>query len=334
MPRRWTAEQVLAVVGGYRESCVLAAAAELEVFDALKDQPLSASEMAARRQADARGVTVLLDALVALGLLEKHGDRYSLPEGLVPYLTCAGSDTVLAMAQHQANCLRRWARLAEVVKTGKPAERRPSIRGEAADLASFIGAMDNISVPVAARLVADIGPPSFGHLLDVGGASGTWTIAFLRAVPDAMATIFDLPSVIPMAERRIAAAELSSRVKFVAGDFESDPLPAGADLAWVSAIIHQNSREQNRRLFAGVFKALAGGGRVLIRDLVMEESRTAPIAGALFAVNMLVGTERGGTFTFEEIREDLGAAGFTDAAILRRTDAMDSVVGARKPAAP
>ena len=87
-------------------------------------------------------------------------------------------------------------------------------------------------------------------------------------------------------------------------------LPAGADLAWVSAIVHQNSRAQNRALFAKVFAALAPGGRIAIRDILMEEDRTRPVAGALFAVNMLVATEGGGTFTFAELREDLEAAGF------------------------
>lgn len=235
------------------------------------------------------------------------------------------------MAQHQANCLRNWAQLARVVKTGRPAERRPSVRGMAGDREAFIGAMHSVSVPNADRVVRGLQPLRFRHVLDVGGASGTWTIAFLRACPMARATLFDLPRVIPLARRRLNAAGLGSRVRLVGGDFMSDPLPSGADLAWVSAIVHQNSRGQNRILFSKVFQALVPGGRIAIRDVLMDESRTQPIAGALFAVNMLVATEGGGTFTFTELREDLEAAGFTRAVILRQDQAMNSVVGAMKP---
>jgi len=118
----------------------------------------------------------------------------------------------------------------------------------------------------------------------------------------------------------------------VPGNFYTDALPAGADLAWVSAIVHQNSRQQNRALFGKVFAALVPGGRILIRDFVMDDTRTEPAAGAFFAVNMLVGTPGGGTFTFGELRDDLAAAGFVEVTLLRRGDGMDSIVGATKSA--
>jgi len=140
------------------------------------------------------------------------------------------------MAQHQANCLLLWAQLASVVKTGLPARRVPSVRGQAGDQAAFIGALHSISAPNASRVIQAVQPLQFNHLLDLGGASGTWTMAFLRACPTAQATLFDLPEVIPLARQRFARAGLTNRVQLVAGDFTADPLPAGADLAWVSAI--------------------------------------------------------------------------------------------------
>jgi predicted O-methyltransferase YrrM len=193
--------------------------------------------------------------------------------------------------------------------------------------------MHNISAPNADQVIRAVRPLQFRHLLDIGGASGTWTIAFLRVCPSARATLFDLPQVIPMARRRLAAAGLDRRVKLVAGDFGTDALPPGADLAWVSAIVHQNSRAQNRALFSKVFAALAVGGRVAIRDILMEEDRTRPVAGALFAVNMLAATEGGGTFTLAELREDLAAAGFAETALMRHDEAMNAIVVARKPGA-
>jgi precorrin-6B methylase 2 len=234
------------------------------------------------------------------------------------------------MVQHQANCLRRWARLAETVRTGVPPERAPSVRGQAKDRAAFIEAMDVANRDAAPGLVRELASVPFTHLLDVGGASGTWTIAWLTENPAARATLFDLEPVIPQARERLGAAGLLDRVTLVAGDFYTDPLPAGADLAWISAIVHQNSRAQNRELFGKVHAALVPGGRILIRDIVMDPTRTGPVGGALFAVNMLTATAGGGTFTRAELAEDLEAAGFREAAQIREDDRMNAVVSARR----
>jgi len=329
----WTADNLLELTRGFQATAVFAAAADLDLFNSLAAGPLTAPALARKLAGDARGLAILLDALTALGLLSKEGDRYSLCPGTEAYLTSGGARSILAMAQHQANCLRRWVQLARVIKSGQPAERVPSVRGEQGDQEAFIGAMDNISAPVADEVIRGVQPLAFEHLLDVGGASGTWTLAFLRACPSARATLFDLPEVIPLARKRLAAAGMAGRVTLVAGDFMTDPLPAGADLAWVSAIIHQNSRRQNRQLFTRVFQALAPTGRIVIRDLLMDATRTRPVAGALFAVNMLVATEGGGTFTFDELREDLEASGFVGAAVLRHDEGMNALVAATKPGA-
>ena len=106
-------------------------------------------------------------------------------------------------------------------------------------------------------------------------------------------------------------------------------LPGGADFAWVSAICHQHSRQHNRELFAKVYQALVPGGRIAIRDIVMEPCRTQPRDGALFAINMLVNTETGGTFTFEEYAEDLRAAGLRESAVAG--EARGDELGGRGP---
>ncbi len=328
-PKQWTADEILDLARGFQPACVLAAAADLDLFDAVGTDSLTADAIAARLHCNKRGITILLDALVALQMLNKRSTRYSAPASIAKLLAQDESDSVLAMAQHQANCLRRWDQLAKVIKTGKPAQRIPSIRGKQEDTASFIGAMHAISARVAAKVVRDIQPKPYHRLLDVGRASGTWTIAFLHANRSGNATIFDLPPVIRLAETRLTEVGLRRRVNLVTGNFYTDQLPKGCDLAWVSAIVHQNSRHQNRMLFRKVHRALDHGGRIAIRDVLMEESRTAPISGALFAVNMLVGTEGGGTLTFEELRDDLKAAGFDGARVVRHDEGMNSVIVAR-----
>lgn len=330
MRTTWTADRVLDLAKCYRDACVLAGAVELDIFDAIGRDRLPPERVAQRTRCDVRALTVLLDALAALGLLGKKRGRYSVPRDVAAALTGDEPPSVLAMCQHHANCLRRWAQLARVVRTGQPAPRAASIRGAAKDRAAFIGGMHALNVRLAPALVRKLRLPGFRHLLDVGGGSGIWTMALLDANPCATATLFDLPPVIPMARRRLRAAGFTDRVRFVAGDFERDRLPRGADLAWVSAIVHQNSRAQNRALFRNVQQALVPGGWIAIRDVIMDRTRTSPTAGALFAVNMLVATSGGGTYTWPELCEDLRRAGFGAARRLRRGTGNDSVLLARR----
>jgi len=330
MARNWTAEEVEGVARSFQPACVLVAGADLDVFSRLDGRAMTASALACEIKSDLRATTIVLDGLVALELLAKQGGNYSVPADVGRLLSEKSNDNVLPMIRHLGNCLRRWAQLSSVTQTGRPAERTASIRGQAADQAAFIGAMHKFSDPVAAEVVSRLQPLEFGCLLDIGGASGTWTIAFLQAVPQAEATIFDLPSVIPMARQRIADAGLDDRVNLVGGDFYTDGLPEGADLAWLGAICHQNSREQNRVLFSRIHGALKDGGSVIIRDVVMDPSHTSPPGGALFAVNMLVATEGGGTYTFDEYREDLCEAGFENAELVHRDEFMNSLIRAKK----
>lgn len=330
MAKSWNVDRLLETVRGFQAACVIAAAAELDVFSSLSGEPASADVLAGRIGSDPRATAILLDALAALELLAKQGDTYRVPPEVADMLTETSPTNVLSAVRHQANCLRRWAQLARVVKTGLPAERPPSIRGEAGDCEAFIGAMDNFAASVAPQLIERLSPLTFQRLLDIGGASGTWTIAFLRAVPDATAVLFDLPQVIPLARQRLTRAGLIDRVTLVPGDFYTDPLPGGADFTWLSAIVHQNSRQENRDLYAKIHAALTAGGVLAIRDVVMDALHTQPVGGALFAVNMLVATKGGGTFTFDELREDLTSAGFSNIRLAHRDEYMNSLIVARK----
>jgi len=330
MARRWTADKILNMVRAFQPASVLAAAAELDIFSALAAHPMTAKSLSAKLRTNLRATTILLDALTALRFLTKSSGKYIVPLDATQMLTEESPDNILPAILHQANGLRRWSQLARITQTGKPAKCKPSIRGRAADEAAFIGAMDNFSAPFADRIVRKLLPLKFRHLLDVGGGPGTWTIAFLHSVPKAKATLFDLPTVIPLAKKRIAKAGLTKRVTVVASDYYRDELPAGADFAWLSAIAHQNSREQNRSLFAKIYSSLQDNGVLVIRDVVMDSSRTSPVAGAMFAVTMLVATEAGGTYTFDEFREDLTQTGFTKVKLVHRDQGMNSLIQATK----
>jgi ubiquinone/menaquinone biosynthesis C-methylase UbiE len=191
--------------------------------------------------------------------------------------------------------------------------------------------MHAIGAPLAKQIVSAVDAGSSRALLDVGCGSGTYSIAFLRAVPEMRATLFDLPEVIEMARERLRDEGLLDRATLVEGSFYLQEFPSGHDLALISAIIHSNSPEENLDLYRKVFRSLKPGGRILVRDHVMSPDRTYPRDGTVFAINMLVGTSGGGTYTYEEIEAGLSQSGFIRINLLKRGEHMDAVVEGYKP---
>jgi len=326
-----SAEEILKLARNFMESRILLSGAELNLFTTLSQEALTAKQVSHKTGYDLRALTILLDALAAMGLLSKQHDTYHCAPSLTPFLSGNCPSSVLPMVLHAAHLWLRWSCLTHVVQgTGDgESESRPSRKAH--ELRAFIGAMHVVAQPLAQAIVAALNPGSAKTLLDVGGASGTYTIAFLHAVPEMRATLFDTPDVVEMARERLTAAGMLKRVNLVSGDFYQDEFPNGHDLAFVSAIIHQNSREQNVELYHKIFRSLNREGRIVIRDHVMEADRTSPKDGAVFAVNMLLGTSGGGTYTYEEIERGLTQAGFTRIRLIRKGEHMDSLVEAFKP---
>jgi predicted O-methyltransferase YrrM len=323
-------ESILAMSRNFMESRILLAGAELNLFTILTPTPLSVQEIARRSGGEVRALTVLLDALTAMGLLTKQMGQYHCPANISSSLSAQSASSVLPMVLHIAHLWKTWSNLTNLVKGAKVAgERGGAFEGQ--ELVDFIGAMHVIAAPQAPRIVAAVHPGSAATLLDVGGASGTYTIAFLQAAPQMKATLFDRFPVIEMARKQLDKAGVLDRVTLVAGDFYKDELPGGHDLAFVSAIIHQNSPQQNLDLYSKVFRALKPGGRIVIRDHAMEADRTRPKEGAIFAVNMLVGTSGGKTYTLEEVKAALGQAGFMKVHLIKSGEHMDALVEAFKP---
>ncbi len=278
--------------------------------------------MAGRIGADLRALTIVLDALAAMGLLIKENDTYQTEPSAARMLSADSPASILPMIRHSSDLWDRWGQLTH--RVAGPREKEKSMR-------AFIGAMHVVGHTLAPRIVSLVGISDARRLLDVGGATGTYTIAFLEAEPRMRATLFDLPPVIEMARERVSAAGMLDRVTLVAGDYRKDPLPAGHDLAFVSAIIHQNSPAENVMMFRKIFNAIEPGGRIVVRDHILSPDRTHPRSGALFAVNMLVGTEGGNSYTETEIRDALEQAGFTGVRIIHPDTRMDGLMEGFRP---
>lgn len=323
-------DDFMATARGFMKSRIILTAAELDLFTLIDDSYERAEKIAEKFGWDQRALERLMDCLVTFGLLRKEGKIYSLTDESAPYSTKKPAST-LPMLLHMKRLWETWSGLTDVVKLGPDSESKPPVPMDMDDRHAFIGAMHAIGRNLSEEIAASLDLNGYRRLLDIGGGSGTYTIAFLKRNPQMRAVLFDLADVIPMARERLSSEGVFERAELKPGDFYKDELPKGCDLALLSAIIHQNGYRQNVDLFVKIYRALDPGGMLLIRDHIMNDERTWPPQGALFAINMLVNTRGGDTYTFNEVEQGLKQAGFNDVRLLRSGERMDCVVGAAKP---
>jgi (2Fe-2S) ferredoxin/SAM-dependent methyltransferase/DNA-binding CsgD family transcriptional regulator len=296
-------------VRAFRESRVVLTAIELDVFSHTGDGR-TADQIADKIGCDPRATEMLLNALTSLGLLEKKTGGFRNGPLAARYLAAGGKDDSRLGLMHTVHLWDRWTTLTECVRKGTSVTYKPMADRDDDRRRAFIGAMHKNASSRAAQVVAAVGVGGVRRLLDIGGGSGAYSIAFAQADPDLQATIFDLPPVLPLTEKYTAEAGLTGRIRFQAGDMNEDEFGNGYDLVLLCAICHMNSPEQNRSLFKKCLSALAPGGRLVIQDFILEPDKTAPRSGALFALNMLVATRVGSSYSRDEYMDWLTGAGF------------------------
>jgi SAM-dependent methyltransferase len=258
---------------------------------------------------------MLLDALAAVGVLAKEGGRYRCTEA--GRALGQGRDGFM----HMVHLWDTWSGLTRCVRAGNSGRQGPG----GGQVEHFIAAMNAHARTVAGDAVRIVGARGVRRLLDVGGGPASFAIAFAQAEPGLRAEVLDRAPVLPIAEGHIRAAGLQDRVTAREGDLCSDPFGTGYDLVLVSAICHMLGEDENQDLLARCVRALAPGGRVAVRDFILDPDRAGPPGAALFALNMLVNTERGNTYTEAEYRSWLERAGCVRVA--RPEPAGDWIIG-------
>jgi SAM-dependent methyltransferase len=306
-------------MSGYQDAAILLTAGNLGVFAALADPErpgrpgpaLSAGELAAARELDPRALEIVLLALAGAGVLEHADGRFALPPEMAALLDPAGEESLASILDHHFHLMQRWVHLDEVVRTGEPVPRDPG--GRSPDqLRAFICGMRDISRRSSVEVADAVDLAGARRLLDLGGGPGTSSLTFARRFPQLECVVFDLPEVVAIAREEIAAAGLADRVGTRAGDYFADDLGSGFDVVYISNIIHSLDPEQTAKLFAKSHAALEPGGRIVVKDFFLEDSRTTPARSARFAVNMLIGTAGGKSYTWSETEALLTDVGFGD----------------------
>jgi predicted O-methyltransferase YrrM len=309
-------------------SRALLTAIELDVFTAVA-AGAGAAEVAGRIGADPRATEMLLNALVALGLLTKTKGVFYNTEVAAQYLSDQSPRSRRAGLMHTVHLWDRWSTLTQTVRKGAPVNLGPiSSLGEGW-VGAFIAAMHGRAEMTAPALAAAVGTSGVRRMLDVGGGSGGCSIAFAGAAPHLRADVLDLPEVIPLTNRYIEAAGLSDRVKTRPGDLRTGSLGEGYDLVLVSSICHMLRPEENRDLFRRAYQALLPGGRVAVRDHLLAPDKTMPPRGALFSLNMLTGTEGGASYSALEYRGWIEEAGFRDISQTELPEGSGLMIGRR-----
>ncbi len=297
------------LASSFQRSRIFLSGFELDIFTSIEEAGTSSSQIAKKLQLDEHACERLMNALVSMDLLAKHDDIFFNTEESFAYLSKKSPD-YLGGLMHSNHLWNTWSRLTEVVRTGVSAHRSEiNERGEEW-LFPFINAMHDRAKKQAPQQLSNIDLSGIKTVLDIGGGSGAYSMEFISEKPDIEATVFDLPNVVPITRKFLEKEGFSDRVKTQPGDYTTDELPAGFDLVFLSAIIHSNSYEVNQNLIKKCFNSLNKNGKIVIQDWIMNNDRTHPLFGAIFAINMLVGTEAGDCFTEHEVKEMLNSAGF------------------------
>jgi len=313
--KKLTPERLQQFGFAYAPPLIISAAVNNKVFDTLQRGPKTIEQVTKETGGSARGLRAIMDALVGLELLKKdRRSRYSLTPESHAFLI---SETPGTLAGFFGSILpvmiSRWLRLTDVVRDGRPAV---AVNQESEGTEFFSQLVETIipmSYPSAQKLgdhlkIAKAKDPV--HVLDVAAGSGIWGIALTQKSPQVRVTAVDWPGMIPTTKRITKKFGVRDRFDFIEGDLLEANFGSGYGLATLGHILHSEGEKRGRQLLKKTFRALKSGGTIAIAEWLVNDDRTKPLPSLMFSVQMLVNTERGSTFSFNEIKEWLEAAGF------------------------
>ena len=310
-----TPERIMQMAWGFAPTLMMEAAVNLRVFDILDDGPKSAEMVASLAGASVRGLRALMNGLAGIGLLTKNDvGQYGLTSETAAFLVSGRPAYLGALTRHLGqDLIPMWQGLGEVVRTGKPSGAVNQRNGGGEFFEHFVEDIFPMSYPAALALAAalDIGDATGPvKALDLAAGSGVWGIALAQKSAHVSVTAVDWPNVLHVTRRIAERHGVGDRFSYIGGDLAEADFGGGYDIATLGHILHSEGEERSRALLKKTRAALAPGGTIAIAEFLVNEDRTGPPMGLMFAVNMLVATERGDTYSFGEIAGWLREAGF------------------------
>lgn len=302
-------DPIMQIASGFMASKLLFAASELGIFEALAEGPVDLAGLAARTGLTPRAAHVTADAMVALGLLERRGADYVNGPVAAQFLAgTAPTDLRPLLAFWDKISYPGWSSLAATLGRGRPDRQIFEIPDELKPVMS--AGIEAATAGAAQRLAAVADLPEGSRLLDVGGGTGSFSIALAAADPSLSATVLELPDIAPIARRRIAASAVSGRVDVLGGDVMNDEVPPGYDAFLVANLAHYLSPTGNVRLLRRLRDAARAGARLLFVDFWTDPTHSQPVAAALMAGEFAAQLDDGDVYSVEECAGWLAAAGW------------------------
>lgn len=306
--QEWHPGNLLQLSGSFWQTCTLHAAVMLDLFTIIGEDSLTAETIAERTGTNARGMKMLLNALTAMKLLIKKQDVYVNSFSGKTFLSAGSEKYIGYMIKHHHHLVESWANLDQAVRTGR-AIRPDSFSSEEEQREAFIMGMFNTAMNQAPELVDTIDLTGRKRLLDLGGGPGTYAIQFCLKHPDLKASVFDLPTTRPFAQKVIDRFHMSGRIDFIEGDFLKNKIPGGYDVIWLSHILHGEDPESCAKLIQKAVSALEPAGMIIIHEFILDNTMDGPLFPALFSLNMLARTDGGQSYTEDELMTMLKKAG-------------------------
>lgn len=303
-------------VTAYRLPRVLMAAIELDLFTAIGRNRWTIPDLAREMKVSERGLTILCRNLAMAGPLKKQGETYRnsrlASTALNAHHPAYRGDYLKLITSHWAD----WGRMLESVKSGLPLDHgepeEPDYRRR------FTWAMHHRTLETAPKIAAQIDLRGARTLLDLGGGPGTYAMAFLAKNPTLRATVCDRPAALDVAREIASTHKSGTRLSYLPLDLLTEAIPGTYDVIWYSNVLHIYSPKDNQALFRRAIASLNPGGRLLIQDAFLHDREGLfPEEANLFAVSMLLFTERGNTYSAAETSAWLTDAGFERIKVLR-----------------
>jgi predicted O-methyltransferase YrrM len=297
---------------GFMAARIIIAAAELEIFDHLEDEGATAEEMAASFGGTDRAYVIVLNALAALGLIEKKEGRYRNTPLTQRHLVTTSPQYRGDGLRIHSNLWDSWTGLDSILR-GEPYEA-PKIMDDPERNRRFTRAMHAYHFEEAGEIAPLLGLERATSMLDLGGGAASYSIAFCQASPNLKAVLIDRPQTLETASEYVEEHGMSERITLQGGDFYEDEaydLGGPYDFVFISNVLHIEDEGRNLALLGRAFEATTPGGRIVINEVPIKESGIEPLWGAIFAVNMLVATDRGDSYPQSTMGSWLKAAGCT-----------------------
>ena len=309
-----TPERLMQVGFAYAPPLIIAAAVSNKIFDSLASGAKTAEQISKETGASVRGLSSIMNALVGLELLKKGSGKYSLTPESEAFLVSNKPGTLAGFFNlNVTQLVSKWLRLSDVVRTGRPAM---AVNQEGEGTEFFSGLVENI-IPMSygsAQALADhlklAKAKNEVGVLDLAAGSGIWGIVLAQASPRVRVTAVDWAGMIPTTKRITQKFGVGNRFKFIEGDLLEADFGKNYDITMLGHILHSEGVERSRKLLKKTFGALKSGATIAVAEWLVNDERTEPLPSLMFAVQMLVNTERGDTFSFNEIKSWLEEAGF------------------------